>query len=259
MMVLTAAQTAGFFEHDAQMGIPHETVVQMAIEGITMASDLAEFDKDSLEQLANNLHQPGGRVPDPNPNTAPGATIPTLAFTFGVKSQKRLLATTNMVKYYVTTGRDLMAGNLQWDTVVKNFDIQWKALRAKKEEDTPEVPKALPVIKWTEAFQDFLARVVGVQTIPLSYVIRADTDVPAATPALAPGQPHSTEHGSVEDELVARASHTHAVVRDDNATVFHHLEEATRSTFDAASVKPYQHAKNGRDAWFCTCRPVCWD
>ena len=88
MMVLTAAQMAAFFEHDAQMGIPHEMVVQMAIEGITMASDLAEFDNDSLEQLVNNLRQPGGRVPDPNPNAAPGAMIPTLAFTFGVKSQK---------------------------------------------------------------------------------------------------------------------------------------------------------------------------
>ena len=91
--------------------------------------------------------------------------IPTPAFTFGVKSQKQLLAATSLVKYYVATGQDLMAGNLQWDTVMKNFEIQWKALRAKKEEDTLEVPKiskALPVMKWTEAFQDFLARVVGV-------------------------------------------------------------------------------------------------
>ena len=87
-MVLTAAQTAAFFEHDDQMGIPQETVPQMAIEGITTASDLAKFDKDSLEQLANNLCRPGGRVADPNPNTGPGATIPTPAFTFGVKSQK---------------------------------------------------------------------------------------------------------------------------------------------------------------------------
>ena len=55
-MVLTAAQMAAFFEHDAQMGIPHKIMVQMAIEGITTTSDLAEFDKDSLEQLATNLH-----------------------------------------------------------------------------------------------------------------------------------------------------------------------------------------------------------
>ena len=115
---------------------------------------------------------------------------------------------------------------------------------------SPQDIQGPPVIKSTEAFQDFLARVVGVQTIPLSYVIRADADVPAATPALAPGQPHSTEHGSVKDELVARASHTHALFRDDNMTVYHHLEEATRSTFYAASIKPYQCAKNGRDAWF---------
>ena len=179
--------------------------------------------------------------------------ILTPAFTFGVKSQKQLLAATNLVKYYVATGRDLTGGNLQWDTVMKNFEIQWKALRAKKEEDMPEVPKiskALPVIKWTEAFQDFLAKVVGVHTIPLSYAIMAGADVPAATPALAPSQPHSMEHGSVKDKLVARASHTHALFHDDNATVYHHLEEATHSTFYAASIKPYQCAKNGRDAWF---------
>ena len=87
-------------------------VVQMAIEGITTASDLVEFDKDSLDQLANNLRQPGGRVPDPNPNTAPQATIPAPAFTFGVKSQKRLLAATNLVKYFVATGRDLIDRSL---------------------------------------------------------------------------------------------------------------------------------------------------
>ena len=77
-MVLTAAQMAAFFEHDNQMGIPHKTVAQMAIEGITTVSDLAKFDKDSLEQLVNNLCQPGGRVADPNPNAVPGAMIPTL-------------------------------------------------------------------------------------------------------------------------------------------------------------------------------------
>ena len=47
-----------------------------------------------------------------------------------------------------------------------------------------------------------------------------------------------------------RASHTHALFHDDNVTVYHHLEEATRSTFYAASIKPYQHAKNGRDTLF---------
>ena len=43
-----------------------------------------------------------------------------------------------------------------------------------KYEDHPDVPtitKALPIIKWTEAFQDFLHRVIGARMIPLAYVI----------------------------------------------------------------------------------------
>jgi hypothetical protein len=181
-----------------------------------------------------------------------GATIPTPPFIFGAKSQKRLLAACDIVRYYEETGRPLTAANIQWNTVIKNFGEQWKALKDRKAGDSPEVPKitkALPVIKWTQAFADYLHRVIGVRMIPLAYVIREDVDVPAAAPALAAGQPHSTEHGSVEAELVARAQHNHALYRDDNANVYYKLEEATRTTAYAASIKPFQRTKNGRGAF----------
>jgi hypothetical protein len=108
-MVLTAAQIAAFFQEEAQMGIPHPTVAQMRSEGITNAQDLADFDKESLQELADNLRRPGGRVPDPNPNASPGPTIPTPAFVFGAKSQKRLQVATDLIKYYDATGRDCTA------------------------------------------------------------------------------------------------------------------------------------------------------
>ena len=76
-MVLTAAQTTTFFKHADQMGIPHVTVLQLQAKGITLVSDLADFNKDSLQQLADNLRSPGGCVPDPNPAAQPGSTIPT--------------------------------------------------------------------------------------------------------------------------------------------------------------------------------------
>ena len=85
-MPLTAAQTTAFFEQDAQMGIPNETVVQLQQEGITMVDDLMDFDKDTMEQIAANLRRPAGRIPDSNPGAAPGATIPTPSFVFGAKS-----------------------------------------------------------------------------------------------------------------------------------------------------------------------------
>ena len=46
-------------------------------EGITIVDDLMDFDKDTIEQIAANLRRPAGRIWDPNPNAAPGATIPT--------------------------------------------------------------------------------------------------------------------------------------------------------------------------------------
>jgi len=99
-MVLTAAQMTAFFEQGAQMGIPHATVVQLRAEGIETLDDLADFDKDSLQQLADNLWHPGGRVPNPNPvAAAAGATIPTPPFVFGAKSQKCLLVACDLVRY----------------------------------------------------------------------------------------------------------------------------------------------------------------
>jgi hypothetical protein len=53
----------------------------------------------------------------------------------------------------------------------------------------------------------------------------------------------------VEEELVARASHAHALYRDDNASVYYFLEEATRGTSYSASIKPFQQRKDGRGAW----------
>ena len=104
-MVLTAAQTTAFFESPGQMGIPHATMVQMQHEGIQSIADLADFEKDSLQQLADNLRKPGGGIPDLDPNAPAGATIPMPAFTYGAKSQKRLTVACDLIRYYQTVGR----------------------------------------------------------------------------------------------------------------------------------------------------------
>ena len=242
-MVLTNAQTVVFFESAQQMSIPHTTVIQLQNEGISTVDDLSDFDKDTLQQVADNLHCPGGRIPDPTIGAAVGATIATPPFIFGAKSQKCLLSACDIVRYYEATGRALTPGNITWNTVIKNFSEQWKALKDRKSEDAPEVPKitkALPIIKWTQAFADYLHRVIGVRTIPLAYVIREDMAVPAATPGLLSGQPHSEEHGSVEAELIVLSSHNNALYRDNNTAVYYKLEEATCTTSYSASIKPFQ-------------------
>ena len=128
-MVLTAARMTTFFKHADQMGIPHVTVIQLCAEGIEAVADLADFDKESLQQLADNLRCPGGCVPDPNPVAPAGATIPTPPFIFGAKSQKRIAVACNLVRFYATVGCNLTAAILQWNTIMKKFEVQWKALK----------------------------------------------------------------------------------------------------------------------------------
>ena len=223
-------------------------MIQMQHERIQSIADLADFEKDSLLQLADNLRKPGRRIPDPAPNAPAGATIPMPAFTYGAESQKRLTVACGFIIYYQTVGRDLTAANIQWNQVMSSFEIQWKALKERKDEDDPDLPKiskALPIIKWTEVFQDFLNKVIGASMIPLAYVIQIDPQVPGKAPPLAANEPHSTQHGSVEAELIAMAAHTHARFREDNSVVYYHLQEATWGTSYAVSIKPFQREKMG--------------
>ncbi len=98
-MPLTAAQRTAFFEAPDQMGIPHETVVQLQEEGTDGVEDLTDFDKETIEQIASDLLCPAGRVPDPNPGAAAGARmISAPPFTFGAKSQQRLTHAANLIR-----------------------------------------------------------------------------------------------------------------------------------------------------------------
>ena len=47
-------------------------------------------------------------------------------------------------------------------------------------------------------------------------------------------------------ELTNRASHIHPILREDNETVYHCLDEATQGTYYAALLKLYQQTKYGR-------------
>ena len=147
-MPITANQITLFFEEPAQMALPHSTRLQLAQEGITTVKDLVDFDKDTIEQVSNNLRRPTGRITDPNyvaPNPLPvpppqAPTIPQPPFVFGAKSQKRLLVACDLIRFYETIGRPLTAPNVMWNPTMRNFGEQWKALKGRKAEDVPDTP-----------------------------------------------------------------------------------------------------------------------
>eukprot|EP00957_Ditylum_brightwellii_P004677 355575-Ditylum_brightwellii.AAC.1 len=87
------------------------------------------------------------------------------------------MAACELVRYYTTVNRTITLGNIQWDTVVKDFKIQWKTLKDKKEESKPntsKIARELDIMKWSESFHDFLNRCIGMQMIPLAYVVRQE-------------------------------------------------------------------------------------
>ena len=94
------------------MSLPAATRITIAQEGLEDLADLVEYDDRSLKQITYNLRHPGRRVPDPDPKAAAEATIPTLAFVFGAKSQIRLKAAFDILCYYENTGSDLSVGNM---------------------------------------------------------------------------------------------------------------------------------------------------
>ena len=237
-MVLTVGQMAAFFMGDNGLAIPAQTVAQMANKGITTIDNLAEFDKDSVETLASTLCC-GARGGPP--------------LVFGAKSQLRIIVAGELVRHYESIGHTNTTASLHWTHVMKNFQIRWKSLIArKKDDDEPDVPKigkGLLDMKWSESSMDTMHVLIGARKIPLAYVLRKNANAPAIAPNLATDQPHLAEAGSIEVKLILRASHNHPLFCNNNAAVYHKLEEASRGATFAASIKPFLRAKNGHGAY----------
>jgi hypothetical protein len=232
--ILTEEEIENFFTASKQMGISKKTMEKLKEEGIESPQDLIDFDKDTLHQLAENLRK------------APGKE----SYALSAKSHKRMLETAEFMRFYQTIGREVDMECIQYETVTKDFMEQWKSLKSRQAAAKPEVPKitqALPIIKWTETFDVFLSRTIGIRTIPLSYITRDKVRVSDDIGERAVGKPHTVD-GSVVSDLTIRASHNHPLYGDDNAQIFFYLEEATRSTQYASSLKPYQKAQDGRGA-----------
>eukprot|EP00957_Ditylum_brightwellii_P054417 4122856-Ditylum_brightwellii.AAC.1 len=167
------------------------------------------------------------------------------------KTPKRLLDNFELMRYYETVGCRVTVSNTVYKTTIKSFTDQWAGLKGWKQQKQPVVPKItrkLPVMQWRDVFDEFLHRKVGVRTTPLSYITRAIALALRSASDNKDDLPHREEFDSVEEELVAQASHMYPPYQEDNAAVYYCLEEAVRGTQYASSLKPCQQVKNGRGA-----------
>ena len=219
------------------------------VKGIsTVDNHLEEFHDEDIKAVQDNLKKPGFLTP----TMYVGHRIGAPSYVLRAKSIKRLKIAATAVQYYQTIGREPDATNMHYTNVLKNFGEQCDAIKQKEKDDEPEVPKitrSLPIVRWTESFEDFLHRVIGSRHICLSYLVMDNVAVAASAPNLLPNRCYSAEHGSVVGELIARATHDHTKYKDNNEKLYLFLEEATRSTQYAPSMRPFSRAKDGREAY----------
>ena len=255
-MAFTNAQVTNFFENGPQLGLTAVQRARLAQEGLTTIEDFEDFKSDQLENAIKNLRtaiagvpavvDAAGAVLVPAVPGIPPCIIPA-------RSSLRLKVASIAYHYYTDTDRTVTPANMNYTQVLKGFYIEWQAINEMIKSDTPSVPvlsKHQTPIKWMESFKDCLFNTFGVRKCPLSYIIRDDVAVPPeATHPITPGMSYSNDAGSVLQELINRYSHTHPLYKSDNNKVYSLLEEATRGTVYAPTIKPYSRTKNGRLAW----------
>eukprot|EP00957_Ditylum_brightwellii_P161776 12317172-Ditylum_brightwellii.AAC.1 len=131
---------------------------------------------------------------NPDKNSKKTSTVSQTPYLFGVNMQKRLLEASKLMRYYKMVGCRMTVLNTVYKTVIKFFTNQWVRMKDQKQQMQPKVLKItgkLPIMA------------TALATRPAS--VHKDN------------LPHGEEFDSIEEELVAQASHMHPLHRDDNA------------------------------------------
>ena len=64
---------------------------------------------------------------------------------------------------------------IQFYPIIEDSNQEWEILIKRDGEDVSDIPniqKALPIIKWTEYFDNFLHMTAGERNIPVSFIFR---------------------------------------------------------------------------------------
>ena len=201
----------------------------LADNGLATWEAFAEMEDEEVVNLVKYVRRPGG---DEN-----GVPIVPAA------SISRIQVACYAARYYEMVGREVNAITMEW-TRIKHFK---DLIAINKEYSEPEAigppAKNSKIVEWTESLEEYLSSVGGIRKVPLSYLIRENVD-PGAALAWPNNHnmPYSHTYSSFNEEMIARATHTHATYATDN-------EKLYQMTPFMTSIKRHRSAKDGRRAF----------
>ena len=244
-----------------QMALKVNKRQRLSDEGLESIRDFIDFKDDEIAQAIKNMRTtipPVAGVPaviDAN-GTVVFAAIPPIPARQGIvistKCHHRLKVASRAWHYYQSIQRSIRSDGMHFSLVLTDFNLKYEAIIKLSKKDKPDVPKITKTstpLRWIESFNDCLYRTYGIRDCPLSYVIREnDVNESEEEDPLQMNKSYG-KSGSVLDEMIKRLRHNHPLFKSDNAAVYSLLEEATRGTIYAPTVKPYARKKDGRQAY----------
>lgn len=246
------------------MALSAVVCARLLLDGLTTVSDFSDFKEDQFYFAFKNMRTfiPGVQAVQEQRDQADNnsilvhavAAIPPVAPTLvSAKCGLRLKIASVASHYYIFICRDVKASNMNYTNVLKDFHTEYESVIALSDEtksSAPALSKNNSQLKWIDSFRDCLFRTYGLRKTPLLYVIRDDVAPPdELEDPLVNGKACYGSYGSIIDELIARLTHADPLYKSDNASVYSMMEEATRGTIYASTVKPYSRKKDGRSAW----------
>jgi len=207
-----------------------------------------DFSNKDMHNLCAAVRKPGGQilvnnVSQPNPDV----NVPPLC-------EMRLKLGAYAAKYYTLVGRHINAQSMSW-VYVKHFTkLRTLTDNHKDPDNTPELSKKVIISKVIPLMEEHLRGVLGVNKLPLSYLIRGNPEVPdlflnPMRGGTTPEGPYGTAYNSFSGEMIACAPHGTPKYDEDNATLMNILTELVSGTHHEAPIKPYKRARDGRGAF----------
>ena len=225
-----------------RMGLPNNAAV-FAVN--TMGLDTLDAWRDMhmdehLSEFAKSLRSPGGTIGQgANQQRHPGFVVSPLAIS-NLKVMRLALKHHQLIQRAVTPAMVDMAWIRTWEFLV---DFRKEAAGKKpKDEELPKV-KMSDWAKTKETITTHFDEVFGPDGVPLSYIIRDDSEVPAE----ADDNQADNYAGDHIKELIRRAPHTGATYNADNRTMCRLLKKICQDTPAYTYIKKYK--ADGRQAW----------
>ena len=212
-------------------------------EGLNNLADIHELANDegiktlcaSARKPAGTIPQPGLVAPDPNLNQLTAPQVPRTGRVIPAICEQRLLISAYGASIYESIGHEITPAGLN-QVRLKQFKL-YKAMV-----DNHNDPYQLPT---------YLSEVIGVNKVPLAYVIRDNVTPIHPLPLLidnvqgvTTAKPWSDLHESLMEELIAFLPHTGPGYLADNAQHFNLLTTQLGNTSAMASIN-----RDGRAAY----------